>query len=514
MKKLLCILLAGLMLVGTVSCATTDEVPEDTRAESAASTDASTGDATAESEAVTEDQSYICDLPADYKVEGKKDISIIYTKNDYTADQLVASEAGGVVSDAVHERNVATEEQLGVTLTLFAEDTSVNVNRKVNQDIMSGDGAYELVCVGTSSAVMTVVEGRYINLSALSNIDTSKHYWTQGYNDMVTLTDRNMQFLASGPLAITMFRLMYLTLYNKALLEDYQIPDLYDSVRDGTWTLDYQYSLITDKHLDKDGDNTPGEGDFYGFVTGNIISVDPYMVATDIHLIAKNPETGDFYFDSENLLRLSNLCDKVQRIYNDQGTYVYKGATLDDVPKTNIITHFNEERAMMITTMFWQMEHNFNALSNLTYGIAPIPKYDELQEDYHSYVQDQVSCFGISAAIASPDRQNELAAVLEVLAYHSYHIVRPAYYETALSERYMQDPQSSEVLDLIFDTLDFDFSSSCSNIFDNPIRDSLRSLLSGDSNTISSSTKSWERSYNRQLEKDINPKLDKLKSSN
>ncbi len=509
MKKLLCALLAGLMLVSTVACAKVDE-NEETKAESSATTQP--GESTpAESEVETIDQSFVCDLPEDYKVEGSKIVNIIYAKSDYTADELVPGEAGGLVSDAVHERNVAVEEQLGVEMKFFPEDNATNVNTKVNQDILSGDGEFELVSSGTYLSVLPAMEGKYVNLSSLSNIDTSKHYWTQGYNDMVTFTDQDMQFLASGPAAITMFRLMYLTLYNKQLFSDYQIPDLYDVVTSGKWTLDYQYSISTGKYLEKDGDNVPSDEDFFGFVTGDIISVDPYLVATDVHLIVKDPDTAELTFNGEVLAKLSDVCDKIQKLYNDQGTYVYKTAEKDDVPKTEIITHFNNERAMMVTTLFWQMEHNFDALSNLTYGIAPIPKFDELQPEYHSYVQDQVTCFGISAAVADPARQNELAAVLELLAYHSYNIVRPAYYETALSERYMQDPQSSEILDLIFDTLDFDFSSSCSNIFTGSvIRDNLRPLLSGKTNTIASVTKGWERRYNNQLNKQFNPMLDKL----
>jgi hypothetical protein len=64
----------------------------------------------------------------------------------------------------------------------------------------------------------------------------------------------------------------------------------------------------------------------------------------------------------------------------------------------------------------------------------------------------------------------------------------------------MQDPQSKEVLDTIFDTLYFDFSSTCSNIFTScVIRDNLRPILSGKKNTVSSSTRSWQRNIERAL---------------
>ena len=107
---------------------------------------------------------------------------------------------------------------------------------------------------------------------------------------------------------------------------------------------------------------------------------------------------------------------------------------------------------------------------------------------------------GISTAVSDEARQEMCAAVLEAMAYHSYRLVRPAYYETVLSERYMQDPRSNEVPDLIFDSLYFDFSSTCSDIFPNcEIRNNLRPLLSGESNTIVASTKSRKRLVERKL---------------
>lgn len=492
MKKLLCLLLACLMLLSLVACGeSADDPGED-----------GTKDNGNVNEVETADPNYTCDLPADLSFSGET-IGILYADVNNKADELVSEKLGlGVVSDAVYERNLAVSEWLGVTFEFYSETDATQVANSQTLDIQGGQGDYDIIANGTYMSVQPALEGKYINLTPLENIDTSKHYWTQGYNDMVTFTDENMQFLASGPVAISMFRFMYLTLYNKTLFTDNQIPDLYETVKEGKWTLDYQYSIVRDHYVDKDGDSKASEGDFYGFVTGNTISVDPYMVAADIHMIVKDGDTGDLMFNSEALANLSDLCDKVQLLYNDASTYVYKGAEKDDVPYNNIIDHFTDGNALMVTTMFLKMETNFEALAPLSYGIAPMPKFSEMQKSYYSYVQDQVTCLGISSVVGDEDRQEMLAAVLEAMAYHSYKLVRPAYYETALSERYMQDPQSKEVLDTIFDTLYFDFSSSCSNIITGcVIRDNLRPILSGSKNTVSSATRSWSRSVERALEK-------------
>ena len=491
MKKLLCLLLALMMMVSMAACATGD-----------GSTSDETQNQGTSNEQVTADPNYICDLPSDLNFNGTT-IGILYADVNNKADELVSEKLGlGVVSDAVYERNLAVTEWLDVEFEFYAETDASQVVNSQTLDIQGGQGDYDIIVNGTYLSIQPALEGKYINLTPLENIDTSKHYWTQGYNDMVTFTDENMQFLASGPIAISMFRFMYLTLYNKTLFTDNQIPDLYETVKQGKWTLDYQYSIVKDHYVDKDGDSKASDGDFYGFVTGNTISVDPYMVAADIHMITKDSDTGDLMYNSEALGNLADLVEKVQLLYNDASTYVYKSATMDDVPYNYIIEHFTDGNALMVTTMFLKMETNFEALAPLSYGIAPMPKFSEIQKSYYSYVQDQVSCFGISSVVGDSDRQEMLAAVLEAMAYHSYKLVRPAYYETALSERYMQDPQSKEVLDTIFDTLYFDFSSSCSNIITGcVIRDNLRPILSGSKNTVSSATRSWSRSVERALEK-------------
>ncbi len=485
-QKCLCLLLAGLMLLGTTACAVDSDGSEDT---------ASAGSA-AVTEMNTADENFVCALPDELDYGGEM-VHFLYSDVTGRDDELVGESDAGVVSAAVFERNVTVEEFLGIKLEMIPSD---NVVQDHKNDVAGGTASYDLIAGATMSSVIPAMEGNYLNLSVLDNIDTSKHYWTQGYNEMATFTDANMQFLASGPIAISMFRYMYLTLYNKTLFTDYKVPDLYETVKNGEWTLDYQYSILKDHYVDKDGDSKASSGDFFGFVTGDTISVDPYMVAADIHMIIRDPDTGELAYNADAIDSLVDLCDKVQLIYNNESTYVYSSATMDDVPTNYIIDHFTSGNAMMVTTLFLKMELNFGALAGMSYGIAPMPKFSESQTSYYSYVQDQVSCFGISSVIGDEARQEMLAATLEAMAYQSYLLVRPAYYEICLSQRYMQDPQSSEVLDMIFDSLYFDFSSSCSNIFKNcVIRDNLRPLLSGSKNTIVSSTKSWKRAIERNL---------------
>ena len=503
MKKVLCLILAGLMLgsaLSMVACGNTNETNQDQ----------GQGDTQAVVEEDTTPPEYICEIPSTLKFDGKE-VNILFAKRPGREDEMVSADhlGEGVLSDAVYQRNMAVEEQLGVKLVYIANDDDT-VSDKLKTDISSGDGAYDLIADGTFRAIVPVIDGFYKDLNQTEYVDTSKHYWTQGYNDMVTFTSDNKQYLVTGSVAISLFRYMYLTIYNKTLMEELDKPNLYDVIKNGQWTLDYQYGLINETYADY-GDPAVDEGDFHGFVTGDTISVDPYMVACDIPMIIKDAETRELVFNIEAQSKLVDLCDKVQKLYNDQSTYVYKTSAMDDVGKTNIIQKFTNKKAMMATIQFYSMEANYNEVGALDYGIAPIPKFSEDQKEYRSYVQDQVTGMGISAVVRS-DREDMVSATLESIGYHSYRLVRPAYYETTLSKRYMQDENSLEILGLIFDSLSFDFSSTCGNIVTScVIRDQLRPVLSGKNNTVASKMNSWKRSMNRSLGSH-NQKLAELES--
>ena len=320
MKKLLCLLLAGLMLTSTVACASTNDPGTETKATTLDDAD----------NAETENPDYSWDLPKDLNYNDAE-ISIIYPKDtNFTSEIHVEKLGNGLVSDSVYERNVAVEEQLNIKLECNESDGVIDA---ITRDIQSGLGDYDLVSNHTFTTVASTIEGKFLDLNRLDNLNLDKHYWAQGYNDMVTFTDDHMQFLATGAISISLFRKTYLTLYNKTLFNDNHLDDLYDTVMNGEWTLDKQYSITKDHYIDKDGNGTVSENDFYGFVTGTQIAVDPYMVSTQTYLVIKDPDTQEMVFNSEAKAKLSDVCDKLQLLYHDASTYAYSG---DDTTTTEI----------------------------------------------------------------------------------------------------------------------------------------------------------------------------------
>ena len=492
--KLLALMLAALMLLPLTACGTGDET-----------TDSVESATKAQTEGETQDLNYVCDLPAELDYGGAE-VNILYVKKSGRDDELISEELGnGIIADAVYERNLAVETELGVELAFVDQTDDAMAQAAINNAVRSGDDTLDIFSIGTYCAVSPAISGSYLNLNNLEYIDLSKHYWTQDYNNMMTFTADKKQFLATSPAALSLFRLTYLTIFNRDLFTERKIPDLYETVANGDWTYEYQLSLIEDTWVDSDGDGKVSKEDFYGFITGTCISVDAYCVSADIHLVVTD-EDGYLAYDGSKIDNLIDMAEKVNALYNNQGTYAFLGQPEDDIGYHYIIEKFAEGQGLMATTQFLSIETHIGPLSEFSYGIVPMPKLSKEQAEYHTYVQDQVSSFGISAAIGNEDRQSMLSAVMEALAYHSNEIVRPAYYDSALSLRFMQDPQSRDILGTMFETIAFDY---CYVTGIGSIRETLRSMLPSKKLAIASRAKSWERNISKVLERD-NESLDKL----
>ena len=478
------LLLAMLMLLSLAACGTGEQTPGGNGDESDSVTNAQT-------EAETPDPNYTLDLEEGLNYD--TEVVILYVNMPGRTDVLECEKlGGGVISDAVYERNVAVEERLGIEFGYTSKNHDSEALPAIANLVQAGDKTVDLFTVGTYMCMTPTLAGHYLNLNALDNIDLSKHYWNQDYNEMMTFTSENLQYVATSPIALSIFRRGYITIFNRDLFADHQIPDLYETVFNGEWTLDYQYSLIKDIYVDSDGDGNESAGDFYGFVVGAVTDMDVYAVSSDIHLVTRD-ENGEAVYNGDMLERLITMGEKVSMLANAPGTYLADSYTEGfEVP----IEKFAEKKAVMATVMFDHVETYFEDLANITYGIAPIPKLTKDQDGYGTYIQDQVSCFGISAAIGDDTRQEQLAATLEAMSYYSYNIVRPAYYDSVLSLRFMQDPQSRDVLNTMFDSISFDFVYATSTA---SIRDTLRGIISQPNAPVASSSKQWERQVQSAL---------------
>ena len=105
------------------------------------------------------------------------------------------------------------------------------------------------------------------------------------------------------------------------------------------------------------------------------------------------------------------------------------------------------------------------------FGIVPFPKYSEDQKEYGVMVEAGTRTMTVPANIANPDLSG---AVLETLHFLSMRDVMPAYYEVTLKQKVSRDSVSSQMLDIIMDSICYDLGMT---MFNDNIKDGIFTTL-------------------------------------
>ena len=484
--KLLALLLVFAMVIPFAACADTGDG------------EVTTAEEVSDDEIADIPEEFCHELPAlNYK---DKKVTILHAKGSGRDDELTAEGdfSSNQVSSAVNERNLAVEQQLGVKLNIVENEDPITASETLQTSVNAADTTYQIAMNATTAAVGPMFNGIYKDLSTVEHLNRSKHYWSQGYNEMMTFGEHNKQFLVTGPVSISMIRYMFLTVFNIAEfgIHNIDVDAFYQDVRDGKWTLEYQKTLITQgggAYRDTNGNGEKDDKDFYGFATGSVISVDPYMVAAGVEMIVKDENTNALAFNGDAVEPMTTLCEAIADIYKNKSTYYYKEVAMDNIGLYGGTELFANKRAMMATTCFDGMETHLGKLKKIQYGIVPIPKFTE-NAAYQTYVQDQLTSLGIARSVTGKNELAMLGAVMESLAFHSNRLVRPAYYENTLGKRVVGDLDSRDMLELMYNTVTFDFACVCTSVLYQG-----RELLATNKK-VASTIEGWKRSLPLQME--------------
>ena len=116
------------------------------------------------------------------------------------------------------------------------------------------------------------------------------------------------------------------------------------------------------------------------------------------------------------------------------------------------IAMFREDRALFWIEMIYASAQQRDM--NSDFGFLPMPKYDDRQESYMSYMHMGWST--TSAVPVTNDDHDLTGRLLEDMAWKSSETVRPAYYDRTLQGKISRDDDSGEMLDIIYSGLNID----------------------------------------------------------
>lgn len=451
MKRLVrisALLLAALLLICAVSCGT-------------AGTETDTTAAVAETDAPTEpaaetDKYEIGDLlneTYDFKDET---IVIASRGRQWTADEVaVEAEMGDLINDAIFKRNLSVENRLKIKIDNYLMTPGTDnyeIAELIKTQVKSGLDDYDLICASVYASIISTAENIYYDLKELNALDLSRPYWSQGFNDAASFG--NSQFFATGAICLSYYRFIFATFFNRAMFDASGDAYLYEPVRNHEWTLEYQYQLAEKFYSDLNGDQKADDDDIYGFVTNDYIGVDPYWSSLKLPILVKN---ADNYFSyAVDTARTADAVTAINKLYwSNPGTHVIAHAAGDSEQET-IAAKFATGTAAMCTLRLIEVEGTY--LRNMTqdYGIVPMPMLNKDQDNYYSYAHDTMSGYAVPNTRKTDEDFQRLGVVMEAMASASYREVVPEYYEVSLKTKYVNDPDSVDMLDRITENVYLD----------------------------------------------------------
>ena len=367
----------------------------------------------------------------------------------YSADQLGSSwpydaeaETGDLLNDSVYKRNHTVMERFNVNVNYVSTGgTWDEVPNALIKSVKSGDNAYHLAISHTYASVPALLTDGYLaDFNTIPNIDISKPWWNASIKN-------NLSICGVLPIAVSDLVYSYADVIyvNHDMIESYDLENPYDLVESGKWTWSKLAEMAEAVASDLNGDGKASDGDIFGYTTpGETSSLMSRIVQSNGMLMATSDDDG---------VKLLTVSDRLQNAFERYYSLLYYGA------KTYIgtVTGTKESVASFTNGNILFMHQTTLQLpkmrdTDVNFGIVPLPKYDEAQENYAS--------LSMSGFIAIPRSTGDIemsGKAAELLSHYSAEIFTPAYYDILLDSKIARDEDSSEMLDIIFDSLVFDY---------------------------------------------------------
>lgn len=240
--------------------------------------------------------------------------------------------------------------------------------------------------------------------------------------------------------------------FNKQILADQQLADPYQMVRDNNWTFETFFELSSAFGED-DGDGKWDEYDKYGFMyQRDTLSA---MIMSSGGAYAKKDADDIPYVSINEPLTYDIIDAAMDVLYHPSSVqcmnlpnYV---VTRDKMFKNNQVLFCYFYMTSLIPLR--QMETDF--------GILPVPKYSSDQTEWNSEVSSWSATVTCLPILNEGENLEWTCIFLEALGCENRKNVMPAYYDKLLNGQVVRDPQSQEMLDIIFENRMYDIGGCC-----------------------------------------------------
>ncbi|MCL2774151.1 MAG: extracellular solute-binding protein [Oscillospiraceae bacterium] len=363
---------------------------------------------------------------------------------------VLESQTGEVLDDAVYARNQTVEDKFNMNLKEINFDIGV-IEQKIKTTVLAGDSAYDIMyCPAYNNASIgaLITQNLFYNLKDIPELQLDKPWWNQDVQEECSIGAGNKSYFAVCDVNIMDLQVPWCVYFNEDMMGKLGLDLPYSLVKDGKWTYDRlaEYAkagaqLNGATTFDWDHSNAA----VYG-LTAWEHGMGALLAASGERYVSKDQD-GNPYFTADTE-RFLNACDKISQMTGQKGVYL----SANDWPNEfNYQYIFRDGKAMLMIGELKAADSLRDVDS--TWGILPLPKYDETQSRYYSPVTIQMPV--LTVPITNSDTHTA-GVILDAMAYLSSKDVTPVFFDVTMSQKRLRDDESIEMLQIIKDSVIYD----------------------------------------------------------
>lgn len=356
----------------------------------------------------------------------------------------VEEPTGDLLDDAVWKRNNLIEEKYNITIV---EEHNSDPNGHLRSTVLAGEDLYNASYTLTNTLGSMILDGMFHDLKDGEGFQFDQPWWDHAVMDGAAIGEDESLYFISSNMNLYAFEGTWCMYFNKRMCSDLQLDTPYALVEEGKWTLDrlYEYTSVganlngeTDWSWNQEAKSVYGFSSMTDFILQMYTSCEQKVIDIEGGEPVLRAGTDRFYTVTDKLVRVfgekgtSHFCD------NNRGT----GNHYENI--------FAASRAFFIGAEIKGGDGG-GRFADMTddYGIVPMPKFDEAQEEYISPVALWAYFMTVPITHTELDTSSK---ILDAMSYVSYRDIVPVYYDIVLQVKNIRDEETSDMLDIISST--------------------------------------------------------------
>ncbi|MBP5289210.1 MAG: hypothetical protein J6Z79_04985 [Clostridia bacterium] len=357
-----------------------------------------------------------------------------------TVNEIYSEEMNGEkINDAVFKRNSLLQETYNCEIR---EERVKNPVNSVKEQLLAGEYVYDYIYCPTTSLRTLSAQNLLVDFQGLDTVNLEKSWWD--HNAITGLSIGNKAFYVTGAGSTLDERASWIMFFNKDVLIKSGIDLPYDLVKEGKWTIDKMYEIMTTTVEDLDGNGIMEIGkDRFGYI-GQPENNWFHVAACNVKL-SDVSSTGDIDIPptvNKDVLNawaaLKPLLTSEFRDVGDSGKRFRSGFGTFFSCLSGAILNMNDGA--------------FN------FGVLPMPKLNEEQKEYWTSA-DGVWTYSYAIPVTTDNASdaeengfssgsNQAGYFLEAMFYHSLNTLNVAFNEQVLKYQSIKDAESVEMMEI------------------------------------------------------------------